>query len=143
MRLTLLLTAGLMMAGNAYAMYDKSWYQTEFWSGEWPNGFSVAKRGVVVMGRLAVAADLDRVVKCQLPYKAVFNPWNTKRNVKSKVHYLTASKIVVMKALKDFTLGEAPQNAAVKAGDDVEYLIYGAEGSFTVRYNGEIGRAHV
>src|SRR5512136_1866262 len=74
------------VAANSYAAYDDSWYQVEHWSGEWPNGFSVARPGIVVQSRAAMDQDARRSIACTLPFKAVFSPWNSARNELSDVH---------------------------------------------------------
>jgi hypothetical protein len=136
MRYLVLISMTLLLGAEAFASYDNSWYQTEFWSGEWPNGFSVTKKDVTVLGRTAMDKDLVASVICKLPYKAVFNPWNDVRTAQSQASYMTASKIVVLTALKDFRLDDGVNAVDVSKGDQIEYLIYGAEGSFLVRYMG-------
>jgi len=118
--------------------YDSSWYVTGYWPGEWPMGFSVAKPGVTVMARSGMDKKLPRSVICDLPYRAVFNPWNGARNAKSHVEYFTASKVIALTALKDFKLDDDGKPIVVKKGQVVEYLSYLSEGSFIARINGKI-----
>ena len=78
---------------------------------------------------------LPVTIECELPFKAVFHPWNQGRTA----NYFTAAKIIPMTANEPVTLGyEGEDQAEVAAGDTVEYLIYGAEGMFTVRYKGKL-----
>jgi hypothetical protein len=138
-----LLTLLCLISVSAWAGYDKSWYQTEFWSGEWPNGVAVIGRNLKVPGRPSMDKDLKPSVECELPFTALFHPWNDKRNELSAVHYFTASRIVNLIAARDFTYA-IPGNAGVdvpvliKKGQIIEYLIYGAEGYFSARFNGKI-----
>ncbi len=134
----LFLCASTVLGAAAFAAYDSSWYQTQFWSGEWPNGFSVRRVGVVVVGRNTM--DLDEVpsVNCELPIKAVFHPWNTARNELSNAEYHTASKIVPLRVKEEFDIpadGEKPA-LHMTPGMVIEYLIYHSEGSFAIRVNG-------
>ena len=136
MRFLLILT--VLFTANAFGAYDKTWYQAQYWSGEWPNGFSVAKPGVVVPARTAMDHDLQPSINCALPYKAVFNPWNSERYKISETMYLTASKIVSLtaKAAFSYNLSDANGNDVklqFKKGQVFEYLIYGSEGSFLIR----------
>src|SRR5262245_32728803 len=73
--------------------YDKSWYISEFWSGETPGGFAVTRKNVTVTARSAMDKKLPRTVACPLPYLAVIHPWNKARNQKNQARFFTATKI--------------------------------------------------
>lgn len=128
----------LLLVSSAFAGgYDSSWYRAPFWSGEYPAGFSVVKRGLVVQGRTAADTKLARSVHCELPFAAVIQPWNETRNQKSQISYVTFSKITPFTAKSDFNMAvdfESP--VAVKAGEKIEYLVYLSEGYFRVRFKG-------
>src|SRR3989344_2302196 len=96
------LSLAFVFIGPASAAYDGNWYKTDYWSGEYPGGFSVVKKGVSVPARAAMDKDLALSLNCALPYKAVFSPWNEKRNKKSKVSYFTAAKIIRLIAKENF-----------------------------------------
>jgi hypothetical protein len=115
----------------AFAAYDQTWYQANFWSGEYPNGFSIVKDGVSIAARGTTDLDAPADIQCALPKKAVFHPWNGAR----QAEYRTYSKIVPMVANEDLQIGFT-EVAQVRAGETIEYLVYGAEGMFFVRYNG-------
>lgn len=137
MRFSFLFAAILVLSGNVYAAYDDSWYQTEFWSGEWPPGFSVIKEGVVVPARRGMSKEMPTTFNCPLPYKAVFHPWNDRRNQLSDVHYWTASKIVNMTVKDAFTFNnDEGVKIDMKPGEIIKYLIYGSEGSFLISIRG-------
>jgi hypothetical protein len=117
--------------------YDGTWVVAPYWPGEWPAGFAVAESGVKVQGRSAMDKGLPRTVFCELPYRAVFNPWNAARNAASHVEFFAASKIIALKALEPFRLDDGSGKAlSVKKGQLVEYLGYLSEGWFAVRING-------
>ena len=59
--------------------YDGKWYLSEFWTGEYPSGFSVIDRNVSIKGRSRLNFSAARHVKCELPYLAVIHPWNAAR----------------------------------------------------------------
>jgi hypothetical protein len=133
MKIIGILVASLFSVG-AWAAYDNSWYQTQGWSGEYPNGISIIKEGVSLPARAAMDLDQPVTIKCELPYKAVFHPWNQAR----PAAYWTAATIVPMTAKEDVILNEGETDqVTVQKGELVEYLVYGSEGWFTVRYNGK------
>ncbi|MSP40864.1 MAG: hypothetical protein EXR70_20445 [Deltaproteobacteria bacterium] len=132
----LLIIFSMLVSINAYADYDKSWFKSQYWSGEWPHVFSVVQKGVQVMGRKAMDKNLSRSIQCELPDKDVFNPWNSQRAKLSDAQYWTASKIIPLIAKKDFTFKDDKKSVAIKKGQVIEYLIYGGEGFFEVRING-------
>ena len=126
----------LIVSSASYAAYDSSWYKTDFWSGEYPAGVAVVRHHVQVMGRTAMDRNLKRTVKCALPYKAVFHPWNDKRNRLNQVRYFSATKIIPMTAKEDFSYVSDTKAIDIKKGDTVEYLNNFSEGSFAARYKG-------
>jgi hypothetical protein len=139
MRLPLLVAAVMLMTATAQAAYDQAWYTIDFWSGEYPNGFAVIKPDVSVPARAEMDKEAPASVSCALPYKAVFHPWNEARNRLSEARYVTASRIVPLKASKEFTFQPDEESDPVKIGKRqvIEYLIYGAEGYFTIRIDGK------
>ncbi len=134
----LVLTLTLGFSASALgASYDGSWYQTQFWSGEYPNGFSVNKSGVTVMGRSGMDKGLPAEMACALPFKATFHVWNQDRVESNKVEFFTASKIVPMVAKEDFLFEDGENKVQIHKGDLIEYLIYHSEGWFAVRIGGQ------
>jgi hypothetical protein len=129
-------------APPAHTGYDKSWFISEFWSGEYPPGFSVTRRNTILMARSAMDRNLPRSVACAMPYLAVIHPWNMRRNQKSKVTYWSASWIVNLIAKEDFTFESEAAKIPIKKDDVIEYLRYDAEGAFEVRIKGKQYTAH-
>jgi hypothetical protein len=123
-----------LSSAKALAGYDNAWYQSEFWSGEYPIGFSVTKRHTIVMARSKMDKDLPRDVECEMPYLAVIHPWNTERIRKNKIRFFSATKIIKMIAKDDFEFGG---DVTVKKGQMVEYIGNGAEDFFQVRISGK------
>jgi hypothetical protein len=136
---SILASVVLLAAGAAAADYDESWYRAEFWSGEYPNGFAVAAPDVTVPARTAMDRTLEPSIACPLPYKAVFSPWNEERSRLSEARYFTASRIVPLVAASDFPFEHDQPGSPlrIRRGQQIEYLIYGAEGSFLVRIDGQ------
>lgn len=137
----ILIFISLMMSEPAVADYDASWFKAPYWSGEWPRGIAIAKPNLTVMARSEMDKDSAPSIPCTLPYRAVLHPWNHEANKARKIEYWTASKIKILKANRRFDYdfesldqrSRKPVKLSIKKGEVIEYLIYGAEGSFTVR----------
>ncbi len=130
----------VLAADHVSPIDQKSYYIAEYWSGEWPPGVAVGTKDLTVMGRKAMDKSATADVLCDLPLGAVYHPWNTKRSERDKVRYVTASRIVPLTAKKDFQFPTDPFGEAkmlLKRGTLIEYLVYGGEGSFKVRINGQ------
>jgi hypothetical protein len=121
--------------------YDSSWYVSAFWSGEYPNGFSVTRPDTAVQARRSMDKAAPRDVACRLPYLAVVHPWNQRRAAASKITFLSATKIVRLIAKAPFVFedlgADARAKVPLKKGDLIEYLRNDAEGSFEVRIAGK------
>jgi hypothetical protein len=121
--------------------YDSSWYVSDFWSGEYPHGFSVTRADTTVQARRSMDKAAPRDVACKLPYLAVIHPWNQRRTATSHVKFLSATKIVRLIAKEAFVFedvgGDAKRKVAIKKGDVIEYIRNDAEGSFEVRIAGK------
>ncbi len=131
---SLVAIASLLFSVSAWAAYDNTWYQTEFWSGEYPNGISVREKGVVLPARAGMDPDLPVSIQCAVPFRANYHPWNSARPAK----YITAAQIIPMVANEDVKIGDKSEGqVTVAKGELVEYLIYGSEGWFKVRYKGK------
>jgi hypothetical protein len=134
------LPAGAQSPRQPPTGYDKSWQISKGWAGEYPSGFAVISRKVVVAGRAKLDKSAPKNVKCELPYLAVIHPWNKPRVTKSKIDFWSATRIVPLQAKEDFTFEDA-NNAEtripIKSGDLIEYIAPAAEGLFTVRIGGK------
>ena len=120
--------------------YDSSWYKAKRWSGEYPDGVSVVKTGINVKGRTSLSKELKPTVNCDLPYRAVFQPWNARRAQISHVSFYTLSKIQTLVAKEDFDFVadyQTGKKLAIQKGQAIEFLMYDQEGFFLVRINGE------
>lgn len=127
----------LFIAFSASAAYDNSWYQTDYWSGEYPAGFSVVKKGISVPARTQMDKNLSPSLSCPVDYKGVYHIWNPKQ----RAQFITFSKIVplTVKADADILVYgiDSEVKIPMKKGDVIEYLTYGGEGWFSVRIKGE------
>ena len=76
-----------------------------------------------------------------MPYLAVIHPWNEKRVKKSKIEFLSATKIARLHAKEEFDfnglIAGRPILVHVNKGELVEYLRYDSEGQFEIRFRGK------
>jgi len=138
-----LLAASSMPVGAQAARsatgYDKAWFLSQFWTGEYPSGFAVVDKKVVVAGRAKLDKNAPRAVKCELPYLAVIHPWNEVRRKKSKIEFWSATKIVPLTAKEDFVFSPSLETKmAIKKGNVIEYVRNSGEGLFQVRLAGKV-----
>lgn len=125
---------------SAFAGYDKKiWHIVPYWSGEYPNGFSVIKPGTKVPARTKMDPALPKNISCELPYLAVFHQWNLERTKANKAEYVSTSKIIPMIAKKTFKYEFSDQKPmTIKKGELLEFLIFKGEGFIDFRYKGKI-----
>jgi hypothetical protein len=128
MRALLVLVILWASSARTFAGYDDTWFQSNFWPGEYPPGFSVTKKRTTLMARSGMDKDLPRDVACEMPYLALIHPWNKERIRKSNLQFFSATKIIKMIAKEDFDFGD---DITVKKGEVVEYIANRAKGFFT------------
>ena len=79
---TLVFGAALSCTGTASAQsvtaYGDDWYRMNFWSGEYPNGFTVVSDTTLQL-RPALDPKADKTIACPLSAKATYQPWNGAR----------------------------------------------------------------
>ena len=143
-QLLLAVVAGLAFtAAPAFAQssYDDTWYRAPFWSGEYPDGFSVAKTTIVQL-RPTLDPAAEKTIACELPMGATYHSWKLSRAEEQGLSFASFSKIADYKMTEPFeaTLyrrddaSEAP--ISLGEGDTWRYLVYLAEGSFLMEYDG-------
>ena len=120
--------------------YSKRWQRMNFWSGEYPNGFSVAEPDTVVKGMATLDRDGLRTIDCSLPQKATYSPWNGARIASDDLEFATMifqTKIEIKEDVEiDAYTDDAGAKLALKAGDELIYKTYLAEGFFVAGFNG-------
>lgn len=121
--------------------YGDDWYRADFWSGEYPAGFTVLKDTTVKL-RPALSPTADKSVDCPLPAKATYQQWNGPRVEAEGLTFISFTQIDVMEITKAYetTLYRNDDATAVevsfKPGDQWRYLAYFAEGAFLMEYDG-------
>ncbi len=135
---TLGLTAAPALAQSAY---DDSWYRSNFWSGEYPDGFSMVKTTTVQL-RPTLDPKADKTVACELPQGATYQTWNQARVEEQGLNFTSFTKIADYKITKPYEttfykhLDGTEQKVSLKEGDTFRYLAYFGEGAFLMEYDG-------
>jgi hypothetical protein len=139
-----ILAAVIMLAGGSAvaASYDDSWYRAPFWSGEYPDGFSVVKSTTVQL-RPVLDKDAEKTIACDLPQGATYQPWNQSRVEEQGLAFVSFTKIGDYKMLKplETTLYRRTDATELQVklsrGETWRYLVYLGEGAFLMEYKGE------
>jgi len=128
-------------AASIYGAYDESFTITDFWSGEWPDGFTVTSDDVVLMGRLEPHPSFPQEIACPIEKNTNVNPWNHDRRDADSWEFMTANQRTKITITEDVTLetgfSEEPKTLSLKAGDVLMYETYYAEGFFQASFEGE------
>ena len=82
-----LLATATMFGGGARA-YDGTWYRADFWSGEYPAGFTLTA-DVSIQIRLEPVPDAPPTVRCDLSRNATYHPWNGARIADRKLKFVS------------------------------------------------------
>jgi hypothetical protein len=84
------------------ARYDGTWYRKEFWSGETPDGFTMAK-DVTITIRATLDPDAPKSVACALRKGATYHPWNKERVAADQLEFVSLTRIKTYQVKENFT----------------------------------------
>ena len=138
--LALLLLLATPASAQSVSAYDDAWYRGDFWAGEYPNGFTVLKDTTLKL-RPALSAT-GKTIDCPLPAKATIHPWNISRVKDMGLTFVTFSEIQEWELTEAYEapfyseLDATETTLSFKPGDRIRYLIYYAEGTFLMEYEG-------
>src|SRR5262245_52931371 len=79
-------------AGPAFS-YDASWYKMKDWSGEYPDGFTLAA-DVTINIRWRLDLGAPKSISCVLRKGSTYHEWNKKRVVSDRLEFVSFTKIV-------------------------------------------------
>lgn len=120
--------------------YPEGWELQPFWSGEYPNAFSVTQEGVTVMGHETITFDVYPPIYCGLPHKATFSPWNGARRESDDLDFVAMVYPTTFTIMEDASVevfvGDGVEQLALSAGDQLIYKSYLAEGFFIAEKDG-------
>ena len=120
--------------------YPDGWEMQLYWSGEYPNAFSVTQEGVTVLGHETITYGADASIACGLPHKATYSPWNRDRNESDRIEYVSMVFPTTFTLKEDVTLevlvGDGEETLSLTADDQMVYKSYLAEGWFIAEKDG-------
>lgn len=120
--------------------YPDGWELQPFWSGEYPNAFSVTQEGVTVMGHETITYQEYPPIYCGLPYKATYSPWNGPRRDSDNLDFVAMVYPTTFTIMEDTRVevfvGDGAEQLELKAGDQMIYKSYLAEGFFIAEKDG-------
>ncbi len=120
--------------------YPEGWELQPFWSGEYPNAFSVTQEGVTVMGHETITYKVYPPIYCGLPDKATYSPWNGARREADDLDFVAMVYPTTFTIMEDTSVevfvGDGAEQLALKSGDQMVYKSYLAEGYFIAEKDG-------
>lgn len=120
--------------------YPDGWELQPFWSGEYPNAFSVTQEGVTVMGHETITFESFPPIYCGLPHKATYSPWNGARRESDDLDFVAMVFPTTFTIMEDVSVeafvGDGVEQLALSAGDELIYKSYLAEGFFIAEKDG-------
>ena len=125
------------------AKYDASWYKANGWSGEYPDGFTMASN-VTTKIRGSLELDAPKSISCVLRKGATYHQWNKKRVISDRLEFISFTKIETYELNASFTVELRRQSDGgdttiqFKKGDAWLYLAGLAEGTFLIKFNDTI-----
>lgn len=138
--LSMLAVPAIVRAQSA-DIYDAKWYRAEFWSGEYPDGFTVVTDTHLKL-RPTLDPKAEKSIDCEVAAKATYHQWNNVRVQSDGLAFVGFTRIDERKVTKDIdvTLYAEADSTEVpthfKAGDTFRYLTYYGEGAFLMEKDG-------
>ncbi len=134
------LSLTLFLPATAFA-YDESWFKTDYWSGEYPQGFTLTDN-VTTLIRVIPDPNAVQNIECSMEKGATYHPWNHDRVISSNLEFLSyvPKEIFVVTKSETLTLQidqtDAEQAIRFNKGDEWTFLTYYAEGLFKMSFRG-------
>jgi hypothetical protein len=132
--------------GRQTVKYDGSWYKTNGWGGEYPDGFTMA-RDVTAKIRGSLDLDAPKSISCVLRKGATYHPWNKKRVVSDRLEFIAFTRIETYELSSSYTVELSRRSDGsdttiqFKKGDRWLYLAGLAEGAFLIKFNDTVYEA--
>ena len=130
------------MKNHKKSLGDIAIHRADFWSGEWPNGFTVLN-DVKLVAQETPSLKADFSVPCKLQKGATYHPWNHERVNKEKLKFLSYQEIENYRIKKNtsYRLERYADRKEVsvkfRKNDHWKFLAYFAEGLFLMSYKGQ------
>lgn len=122
------------------AKYDASWYRSNGWSGEYPDGFTMASN-VTAKIRASPNLDAPKSISCVLRKGATYHQWNKKRVISDHLEFVSFTKIETYELNASFTVELRRQSDGddttiqFKKGDQWLYLAGPVAGKFLISFS--------
>ncbi|MDA9009226.1 hypothetical protein N9K16_04620 [Alphaproteobacteria bacterium] len=129
-------------AGDQGTAQSNRIYKTDFWSGEWPPGFTV-QEDTYVSGRPSPDSTTSRTIRCSLEKSATYHPWNQKRSKADNLQFFTiqTTQAFVVKSAVNAYVSDPDTNEEstiqFKKGDEWTFLTYYGEGFYRMSFKGQ------
>lgn len=124
--------------------YTTGWAVTAGWPGEYPAGFSILKKDVVLKAHSRMHPLTPSHIDCPVPNLATYQQWNVARVEADDLIFKTATKIFKITITEDTDIeypsdemGYQVKKLSLKRGDQLSYLRYLGEGFTIVEFNGK------
>lgn len=122
--------------------YPEGWEMQPYWSGEYPRAFAVTQEGVTVMAHETITYQQHPPIYCGLPHKATYSPWNNVRVTSDDLTFVAMTYPTTFTINEDTTIEVFVEDGAsqleLKAGDQLTYKSYLAEGFFIAEKDGAL-----
>lgn len=120
--------------------YPEGWELQNYWSGEYPNAFSVTQEGVTVLGHETITFQEHPPIYCGLPAKATYSPWNFARSESDGLVFVAMTYPTTFTIKEDTVIevfqDEGASELNLSDGDVLTYKSYLAEGFFVAEKDG-------
>ena len=120
--------------------YDDTAIINDFWSGEYPDGFTIMASGVTTLGRAEMKLAAPRTIECALPKGANYQIWNDARYDADELRFVSVNfpspATITQDVQIETFVGDTPITLDLKAGDVISYQYYVGEGFFIGKFEG-------
>jgi hypothetical protein len=130
--------AGPVEPGMPSSSYDAGWHKENFWSGEYPNGFTMAANLTIpIRSRPDPAA--AKSLPCLLKRGATYHVWNKSRVASDKLQFVSYTRIETYQLKADYKSqlmrksDHEPIDVGLKSGDHWSLLVPLSEGMVLIK----------
>lgn len=126
-----------------FPFYDETWYEADFWPGEYPNGLIILEPDVTISARTANNPNVNPSLECKMDFLGVYHPWNERRVKSHKLRFFSQTKILPLTAKTGFEypysteVGGDLKSKRYMVADEISYLGYLSEGFGLIDIEGD------
>jgi hypothetical protein len=118
--------------------YDASWYKADFWSGEYPGGFTMTQDATINI-RSSPDPAAPKSTACLLKKNATYHPWNQDRVHSDHLEFISFTRIETYEVKESVTADLDPESGGesvarkFRKGERWFYLAAVSEGNFIMK----------